>query len=96
MPIIYKCLEDNNELWTPCLPFTPGVKEYIQMYSSLKKAYRTNNFSDLPPPEKFNQKLLDIIHNKLNKTRYIHGINHRTGYANVLKLHQLLFIYRNQ
>lgn len=85
MPFIYKCLEDNDELWSPRLEFSPGMKKYIKLYNVFN-----NSPEELPPPDEFNAVVQDIIVNDLEIGWYSLSYDYNSKYIVMPKLNELL------
>lgn len=85
MPFIYKCLEDNDELWSPKIEFSPGMKKYINLYN-----WYNDRFQTLPPPEKFNQMVYDVIHKDLDVGWCSLSYDYHTKYVVLPKIHEVL------
>lgn len=85
LPFVYKCLEDYDELWSPRLEFSPGMKKYIQLYNQFYDRPET-----LPPPEEFNALVYDIITKELEIGWYSLSYDYCSKYVVLPKIHELL------
>lgn len=85
MPFIYKCLEDNNELWSPRYDLSVGMKRYIELYNQFHDKPET-----LPPSEEFNFIAQDVIHNDLGLRWYIGSYEYYSKYIVLPKIHVIM------
>lgn len=85
MPFIYKCLEDNDELWSPRFEFSPAMKKYIKLYNQYNDAPDT-----LPPSEEFNAIIYDIISKDLEIGWYSLSYDYYSKYVVLPKIHELM------
>ena len=105
LPIVYQCLEANDQLSTPYRRLKPAMKSYVALCTAFERAqeqYRRiygevqftgtlfHGFEGLPSKDEFNATVMHILRNKLRLTWYSHSYDMFTGYAVLMRISEVM------
>ena len=80
MPVTYKCLEDNGKLWSPYFKLSAPIIKYSKHWLALNEAIDKKDFTNILPPDQFNQLVTGILTDELNLNCLCDTICLNTGY----------------